>query len=98
MSKRSIERKLAKTAKRLAVLRGELVAIDEQLHHLRDDADDTAVRSLVADNTGAAREARQAREHLAAHERQRERVAIELAELELRQDQLLDELIAVQSS
>ncbi len=94
MSKRSIERKLAKGSKRLQALRDDLVAIDEQLRSLRDDADDTAIRAMVADNTAADREARQAREHAAAHERQRERVAAEIAELEQRQDELLDELMS----
>ncbi len=94
MSKRSIERKLAKNSKRLNVLRSELVAIEEQLHHLRDDADDSAVRALVAENTGVEREARKAREHLVAHERQRGRGAAEIAGREARQDDLLDQMMA----
>lgn len=94
VSKRSIQRKLTKTSKRLTVLRAELVAVDEQLRSLRDDADDTAVKAIVAENTAADREARQAREHASAYTRQRERVATEIAELERRQDELLDQLTA----
>jgi len=92
VSKRSIQRKLTKTSKRLTGLRAELVAVDEQLRSLRDDADDTAIRAIVAENTAADREARQAGEHASAYVRQRERVVSEIAALEQRQDDLLDQL------
>ena len=91
---RSIERKLSKTGSRLSALRREIDTIDEQLRSLADDADDSAVRALVAENSAATREAREAREHADAHRRQRERVIAEIAELEVRQDALLDRLIA----
>lgn len=93
MSKRSIKRKLAKTSSRLTALRGELTAVDEQLRHLEDDAEDSAVRAMVADNTAATREAREAREHAEAYRRQRARVVAEIDELSRRQDDLLDRLI-----
>ncbi len=94
VSKRSIKRKLAKTSSRLTVLRGELTAVEEQMRSLADDADDTAVRALVAENTAATREARQAREHADAYRRQHARVLAEIEELTRRQDQLLDQLMA----
>ncbi|MGA9276360.1 hypothetical protein [Ilumatobacter sp.] len=94
MSKRSIQRKLAKTSSRLTALRTELSVIDEQMRSLDDDAQDAATRAIVADNTGVSREAREAGEHLAAHRRQRERVVIEIDELTRRQDELLDRMIA----
>ena len=94
VSKRSITRKLAKGSKRLTSLRAELGTIDEQVRHLRDDADDMAVRAIVADNTGVSRDARRAREHAEAHRKNRDRVVAEIAELERRQDELLDELSA----
>ena len=94
VSKRSITRKLARTSKRLTSLRDELGTIDEQARHLRDDADDMAVRAIVADDTGVSRDARHAREHADAHQRNRDRVVQEIAELEQRQDRLLDELSA----
>jgi len=94
MSKRSIQRKLAKTSSRLTSLRSELSVIDEQLGYLDDDAQDAATRAIVADNTGAAREAREASEHLSAHRRQRERIAAEIEDLTRRQDELLDRMIA----
>lgn len=93
MSNRSIKRKLAKTTSRLTVLRTDLSVIDEQMRSLDDDAQDAATRAVVADNTAATREAREAGEHLAAHRRQRERVVAEIDELSRRQDELLDRLI-----
>lgn len=94
VSKRSITRKLAKTSKRLTSLRRELEAIQEQARYLRDDAEDMEVRAVVADNTAASREARQAREHADAHRRELARVTAEIDELARRQDELLDQLSA----
>ena len=94
MSKRSIKRKLAKTSSRLTTLRSELSAVEEQMRYLADDADDSAVRALVAENTAATREARKAREHADAYRRQHARVVAEIEELTRRQDELLDQLVA----
>lgn len=94
VSKRSITRKLAKTSKRLTSLRNELEAIQEQARYLRDDAEDMDIRAVVADNTAASREARQAREHAEAHRRELGRVTEEIGELARRQDELLDQLNA----
>lgn len=92
VSKRSITRKLAKTSKRLTTLRAELGTIDEQARLLRDEAEDMAVRAIVAENSAASRDARRAQEHADAHRKNRDRVVVEIAELERRQDELLDEL------
>ncbi len=94
MSKRSIQRKLTKTSTRLTALRSELSVIDEQLGSLEDDAADASTRAVVADDTAAAREAREARGHLDAHRRHRDRIVSEIRELERRQDELLDALIS----
>jgi len=94
VSKRTITRKLAKVSRRLTSLRSELGTIDEQARHLRDDADDMALRAMVAENTGVTRDARRAREHAEAHRVHRDRVIAEIAELERRQDELLDEMSA----
>lgn len=93
VSKRSLKRKLAKTSSRLTALRGELAALEEQMRHLADDAEDSAVRAMVADNTAATREAREAREHAEAYRRQHARVVAEMDELTRRQDELLDQLV-----
>jgi hypothetical protein len=92
VSKQSTKRKLIKVSSRLTSLRSELVAVDEQTLYLRQEADDSETRALVAENTGVDREARQAREHADANAKQRERVIVEIAQLEQRQDELLDQL------
>ncbi len=87
------ERRLSQVASRLRALRDELAMIDEQLRHLVDDADDLALRALVAETPGASFESNDARKHVEAMIRHREHVVAEIAELEQRQDELLDRLI-----
>jgi hypothetical protein len=92
MGKRSVERKLRKLSARLRSLRDELVVIDEQLVHLVDDAEDKSLRALVAENPAAGIEHREAVGHSEAMADHRRHVASEIAALEVRQDELLDEL------
>jgi hypothetical protein len=92
MGKRSVERKLRKAGARLRTLRDELVVIDEQLAHLVEDAEEKSLRALVADNPAAAVEHREAAGHSEAMAEHRRHVAAEIQVLEVRQDQLLDEL------
>ncbi|MET0144495.1 MAG: hypothetical protein ABW328_06895 [Ilumatobacteraceae bacterium] len=87
-----IERRLAQVATRLRSLRDELAMIDEQLLHLADDADDLALRALVAETPGASFESNDARKHVDAMRRHREHVTAEITALEQRQDELLDRL------
>jgi hypothetical protein len=68
--------------------------IDEQLEHLADDADDQAIRALVSETPGAAFEANDARKHANAMASHRDHVVSTIAELEQRQDELLDKLTA----
>jgi hypothetical protein len=88
------ERRLRRVAHRLAGLREELRRIDEQAVHLRDDADDSALRALVSERPGESREAIDARRHADAMARHRSRVVDEIRALEERQDALLDRLTA----
>jgi hypothetical protein len=92
MGQRSIERKLRKTGARLRALRDELTVIDEQLAHLMEDAEEKSLRALVADNPAAAVEHREAAGHSEAMEDHRRHVLAEIDTLEVRQDELLDEL------
>ena len=92
VAKWRVKRRLAATGTRLKTLREEIAVIDEQILYLRDDADDAATRAIVSENSEAKREARQAREQVEALRSQRDRVVREIADLELRQDDLLDEL------
>ena len=87
-----VRRRLSQVSNRLRTLRDELAVVDEQLVHLRDDADDLAIRALVAESPAASIESTDARKHVDAMLRHRQHVLAEIAELELRQDQLLDEL------
>lgn len=86
------QRRLSQVASRLRVLRAELSMIDEQLAQLSDDADDLALRALVAETPSAAYESNDARKHADAMRRHRDHVADEIARFEVRQDELLDRL------
>lgn len=91
-----LERRLSQNATRLKSLRAELAQIDEQLDVFASDAEDQAIRALVSETPGAAQEANDARKHAAAMARHRQHVVDRIAELERRQDDLLDELTARQ--
>ena len=88
-----LERRLSQVAARLRSLREELAMVDEQLAHLADDADDLAIRALVSETPSASFESNDARKHVDAMRRHRDHVAAQIAELEARQDQLLDRLV-----
>jgi hypothetical protein len=90
-----VQRRLSKVADRLRSLRAELLVIDEQLTHLGDDADDQEIRALVAETASASFEARDARRHADAMAKHRGHIVAEIAELEARQDELLDQMIGV---
>ena len=89
-----VERRLSQVATRLKSLRDELAMIDEQLDHLATDADDQAIRALVSETPGAAAEANDARKHADAMASHRAHIVSAIAELEQRQDELLDKLTA----
>lgn len=93
MSKRLVERKLRQVGSRLRALREELRIIDEQYEHLADDAHDKELRALVSETPGAGAEYREAQRHAEAMARHREQVVATIAELERRQDQLLERLV-----
>lgn len=92
MGNRLVERRLKQTGSRLRALRDDLRVIDEQLSHLTDEADDMDLRSLVDDTGGSAAESRRARESADAMARHRAHVVTSIADLERRQDALLDRL------
>jgi hypothetical protein len=92
VGKRLIERRLRETGVRLRRLREELSIVDEQLSHLDDEADDKALRSLVSETSGAGVEYREAQLHADAMRKHRLQVQNSILELEVRQDQLLDQM------
>lgn len=87
-----LERRLSKTGSRLKSLRAELSLIDEQLGYLGDDAEDQAIRALVAETAGSSFEARAAQGNFENMSKHRARVLAEIAALEIRQDELLDQM------
>lgn len=87
-----VERRLKQATARLRGLREELNVIDEQLAHLGEEADDMGIRSLVSETPGASYEYHHAQAHADAMAKHRSHVMASIADLELRQDLLLDRL------
>ena len=92
MGKRLVEKRLKAATKRLRGLRDELGVIDEQLEQMADEADSAGVRALVSDSPEAGRDAREAQAHTDALRKHRAHVVEEIADLERKQDELLDQL------
>ena len=89
-----VKRRLAQNSARLRTLREELAQLDEQIDYVVSDADSDAVRALVAETPGATFAANDSRKHAEAMVRQRTHVVATIADLEARQDALLDRLSA----
>jgi uncharacterized coiled-coil DUF342 family protein len=86
------ERRLTQVASRLRSLRDELAMIDEQLVQFNDDAEELSLRALMSETPLASHESNEARKHADAMRKHWAHVSAEIAELEQRQDQLLDQL------
>ena len=95
MSKRSLERRLTKTGTRLKGLRGELAVVEEQLLYLGEDADDQAIRAMVAETASSSFDARSAQGNFENMSKHRARIIAEISQLEQQQDELLDQLLSV---
>lgn len=87
-----VERRLTGVSGRLRALREELRVMDEQLMQLADEADDSRIRSLVSETALADHEYREANRHADAMRAHRQEVVDDIARLERRQDELLDQL------
>ena len=94
MSKKLLERRLADVAERLKQLRAELTVTAEQLSSLEDDAAEARLRALVSETPLAEREHHEAQRHADAMLRHRAEVQASIEQLERRQDELLDRLVA----
>jgi hypothetical protein len=94
MSKKLLERRLADVAERLKQLRAELTVAAEQLSSLEDDAAEARLRALVSETPLAEREHHEAQRHADAMLRHRAEVQSAIEQLERRQDELLDRLVA----
>ena len=93
MGKWLVERRLKQANVRLRRLRDELGVIDEQLAQLSDEAGDMGIRSLVSETPGAAYDYHHAQAHAEAMAKHRAHVLASIAELEHRQDLLLDRMV-----
>jgi len=92
LGQRLIERRLRETSERLRSLRAELAIVDEQFDALNDDAENLGLRALVSETPGTDVEYREARLHAEAMSRHRDGIVRSIAQLEVRQDELLDRL------
>ncbi len=93
MSRASIERRLIEGAAEIRSAREELRILDEQLAHFADSADDARLRALVSETPLASREHRDAARTVAALNKDRTVWVERIAKLELRQDELLDQML-----
>jgi hypothetical protein len=94
MTRSILQRRLVDVSERLKRLRAELRVTEEQLAFLEEEAQDTRLRSLVAETPLADAEARDARHHADALARHRDALARQIGELGGEQDALLDRMAA----
>jgi hypothetical protein len=90
----NITRSLADLGDRLARARQDLRIAEEQLLFQTDVVEDARTRMLVSETPLAERDFRTARDDLERLDRQRARLAVEIADLQREQDRLLDRMIA----
>jgi hypothetical protein len=93
MHRTTIERRLSDAHERLVRARAELAVLDEQLVVVNEIADDTRLRALVAETPVASREYDEANRHAAAMLQTRSALAEQIADLERRQNELIDRLV-----
>jgi len=94
MSQSILQRRLVDVSERLKRMRAELAATEEQLVFLEEQAEEVRLRALMAETPLADVEARDARRHADAFERQRNSLRSTVGELEREQDSLLDRISA----
>jgi hypothetical protein len=93
MHRAIVERRLSDAHDRLVRARTELAVLDEQLVVVNEIADDTRLRALVAETPVASKEHDEASRHATAMLQTRNALVDRIAELERRQDELLDRLV-----
>ena len=93
MHRTTIERRLNDGHQRLVRARSELAVLDEQLVVVNEIADDTRIRAMVAETPVASKEHDEATRHASVMEQTRISLIEQIAELERRQDELLDRLV-----
>lgn len=92
LTDRFVERRLRRGTQTIRELKDELRITVDQLDFLTDDAHDKEVRAMVAETPDAALEHHQAQRHLEVIQRHHDHLIKTIADHQMRQDQLLDEL------
>ncbi len=92
MGQRLLQRRLRLTSDKLRDVRLELRVIEDQLEALVDDADDLAIRALVAETPATSFEHRDAQSHVDVMRQHRGKLIVAVGELETTIDTLLDQM------
>jgi hypothetical protein len=92
MQKILLERRIRDVHSRLVRAREELAVLDEQLAQVTEEAEDARLRSLVSETPLATHDYSEIRRHADAMTRAREAMAATVADLEHRQDELLEKV------
>lgn len=93
MHRAIVQRRLTDAHDQLVRARGELAVLDEQLVVVNEIADDTRLRALVAETPLAAKDHDEACRQAVVMEQSRRALVERIAELERRQDELLERLV-----
>jgi hypothetical protein len=93
MHRAIVERRLSDAHQQLVRARTELAVLDEQLVAANEMADDTRVRALVAETPLASKDHDEAQRQATVMLRSRDALIDRIADLERRQDDLLDRLV-----
>jgi len=88
-----IERKLRENGDELKRAQEELRVSTEQLSHLSDEADAARIRAMASETPLAEQEFYEASRHAEKMRRHHTEIAERISSLEIRQDQLLDEMM-----
>ena len=86
-----IEKRLKDVGRRLSSLRTDLAVAEEAVIQVEGEADDARLRALVSETPLAEREHQEVRRQAEVQRRNRDALRDEIAKLELRQDDLLDQ-------
>lgn len=91
MVRSRIERRLADVGRRLRALRTDLAVAEQALMQVDGEADDARLRALVSETPVAQKDHERVRRQVEVLRRNRDELRLEIARLEARQDELLDD-------
>lgn len=91
MARSRIEKRLKDVGRRLSSLRTDLAVAEQAVIQVEGEADDARLRALVSETPLAEREHQQVRRQADVQRRNRDELRDEIAKLEQRQDDLLDQ-------